>query len=273
MPKSSMRVVVLVKAAPVMTSALDETMCVAAARVDEGAPTWVRLHPVPFRDLQDDERFAKYQELTVDVGRPKSDRRPESRTPIQGTLRLGRLISPDDHWAERRQLVDQLFRADMCDLVERNREGSGPGTPSLAVVEPADVPELLITERDQEQLRKWRERAEAAASRVSLFEDPSLPKPPMEVIPWRFRYKYRCGRRTCSGHEQTIVDWEAAMLWRRVRYSSNWKEQMRTKFVEQMWTDRSTVLFVGNQEQYPASFLVLGVFWPPAKAYQPSLLA
>ena len=39
---------------------------------------------------------------------------------------------------------------------------------------------------------------------------------------------------------------------------------MRVKFEETLWQGRDTVLFVGNQEQYPISFLVLGVFWPPA---------
>ncbi len=45
------RVIVLVKAAPVLTQHLDETMCVAGVRIDGGPPQWVRLHPVPFRDL------------------------------------------------------------------------------------------------------------------------------------------------------------------------------------------------------------------------------
>jgi hypothetical protein len=35
-----------------------------------------------------------------------------------------------------------------------------------------------------------------------------------------------------------------------------------------LWEGRDTVLFVGNQEQHPISFLVLGVFWPPAGATQ-----
>lgn len=45
-----MKVVVLVKASPVLTQDLDETMCVAGLRVDGQQTDWVRLHPVPFRD-------------------------------------------------------------------------------------------------------------------------------------------------------------------------------------------------------------------------------
>jgi hypothetical protein len=163
-------VLILVKAAPVLTSNLDETMCVAGARIDGDRPEWIRLHPVPFRDLATQARFAKYQEVEVDLIRPKADRRPESWTPISGSISLGSKLGTEGAWADRRMLVSQLGEADMCDLVEANRSGSGPGTPSLAVV----CPELVIAERDDAQLTKWRQRAEGAKNRISLFDDPAV---------------------------------------------------------------------------------------------------
>jgi len=74
-PTQEFDVLVVVKAAPVLTRAFDETMCVAAITLDED-PRWIRLHPVPFRDLADEERFKKYQRVKAQVIRPKSDRRP-----------------------------------------------------------------------------------------------------------------------------------------------------------------------------------------------------
>jgi hypothetical protein len=167
-------VLILVKAAPVLTSNLDETMCVAGARIDGDRPEWIRLHPVPFRDLATQARFAKYQEVEVDLIRPKADRRPESWTPISGSISLGSKLGTEGAWADRRMLVSQLGEADMCDLVEANRSGSGPGTPSLAVVCPIEPPELVIAERDDAQLTKWRQRAEGAKNRISLFDDPAV---------------------------------------------------------------------------------------------------
>lgn len=263
-----MKVVVLVKASPVLTSNLDETMCVAGARVDGGDPGWTRLHPVPFRDLDDDSKFVKYQEVSVEVRRPRSDRRPESWMPIEGSIVPAESLGTENGWARRRDLVDRLGEETMCDLVARNRSGSGPGTPSLAVVRTVEPPTLKITQRDEEQLNKWRQRAAGAASRVSLFDDPATPKPDFEVIPWRFQYVYRCLDTQCSGHEQTIVDWEAFALWRHVRDHKDWGEKMRVKFETTLWSGRDTRLFVGNQEQHPASFLVLGVFWPPESPAQ-----
>jgi hypothetical protein len=77
---TTLKVMILVKAAPVLTSALQETMCVAAMSLDD-SPRWIRLHPVPFRDLDDSTKFRKFQEVTVKAIRPKSDRRPLSRGP------------------------------------------------------------------------------------------------------------------------------------------------------------------------------------------------
>jgi hypothetical protein len=214
-------------------------------------------------DLDNDQRFAKYQRVTVTVRRTRADRRPESWSPAQGSLNLLDKLSTKNAWAPRRQLVGQLGELTMCQLVEANRTGSGPRTPSLAVVRPVERPELKIKLREEAQLREWRRRAEGVASRQSLFDDPDQPKPEFEVVPWRFSYAFHCSGSGCNGHTQTIVDWEVLALWRKVRHMDDCKDRMRAKFEGELWNGRDTVLFVGNQEQHPASFLVLGIFWPP----------
>ena len=270
---TDMKVLVLVKAAPVLTRELDETMCVAGIRLDDETPDWVRLHPVPFRDLDDERKFAKYEIVDVQVERPKSDRRPESWSPLRASITPSGKLETKRQWADRRQIIEQLPESTMCELNAANSGGSGPGVPSLGIVRPMGAPKLLIDERDPEQLAKWRDRAVGAAARISLFDDPDVRKPEFEVVPWRFRYEYRCADCRPGGtpHRQTIVDWEVLALWRHVRHRENWRELMRSKFEDDLWSGRNSVLFVGNQEQHPISFLVLGVFWPPAGPFQPSL--
>lgn len=161
----------------------------------------------------------------------------------------------------------------MCDLNAANKVGSGPGVPSLGVVRPVATPELEITPLDEATLKKRRECAEVSANQPSLFDDATTPRPPLEVAPWRFRYQYNCHANGCTGHAQTIVDWEIVALWRRVRDLPDCQDRMRRKFVDEMWApNRDTVMFVGNQEQHPGSFLVLGVFWPPIGGPQLPLL-
>ena len=263
---------ILVKAAPVLTSRLEDSMCVAAISLDED-PRWIRLHPVPFRDLADESKFRKYQEVTVNAIRPKSDRRPESWVPLEGSIQPGAEIGTEHGWSTRRERLEALPRPTMCSLVELNRSGSGPSTPSLAIVRVRGTPEFQVTKRDEEQLIEWRKRATAFAATRSLFDDPSRDRPEYEVVPWRFRYRDQCMEPGCRSHTQTIIDWEIVALWYRVRDQPDWWERMRKKFVDVLWApDRNTELFVGNQERHPHSFLVLGVFWPPHQVLQQSLI-
>ena len=131
MDAERMRVLVLVKAAPVLTQHLDETMCVAGARLDGDQPEWVRLHPVPFRDLEDDSKFVKYQVVNLDAYRPSTDRRPESWSPRRASIVLGERLGSGDGWAQRSEVIRRLPEHHMCDLVRLNRAGSGSGTPSF----------------------------------------------------------------------------------------------------------------------------------------------
>src|SRR5689334_11812654 len=117
MDSQRMRLLVVVKAAPVLTRSLEETMCVAAIRLDAGAPHWIRLHPVPFRDLDDDSKFVKYQVISTDLIRPRSDRRPETWTPIRSSIQPGEFLDPAHGWAQRRHVIDQLDESTMCDLI------------------------------------------------------------------------------------------------------------------------------------------------------------
>jgi hypothetical protein len=162
-------------------------------------------------------------------------------------------LGTDSGWAQRIALVEQLLERTMCELVEANRKGSGPGVPSLAVILPIDPPTVRISQRDDAQLATWRTRAAGAAARISLFDDPSSEKPPFEVVPWRFQYQYRCASPTCRGHEQTIVDWEILVLWRHVPASRTGRTKLPRRFSVDLWEGRDTALFVGNQEQHPSS--------------------
>jgi hypothetical protein len=269
--RSRISATVLVKAAPVLTKNVEETMCVAAVRTDVTPHEWVRIHPIPFRDLEDEHKFRKYQAIELDVLPSVRDRRPESVRPVEGTITLGESLGTEHAWSARRLLLHDIPEVNTCDLVSMNRRGSGAGVPSLGLVRPAAPPQFKVSERDEEQVAEWRRRADALAATGSLF-DSDTPRTTLDVVPWRFRYRYTCRAVLCQGHEQTIVDWEAVALWRHVRGDGDWIEKMRHKFEDELWHGKDSVLFVGNMEQRPANFLVLGVFWPPDTDYQQALV-
>lgn len=258
--------VVTVKAYPAVGARTGEAVCVAGVTAD-AAPQWVRLFPVPFRDLPEGAQFAKWQRVRVEVLRPASDRRPESWTPLVDTIEIGETLPAGD-WAERRRLVEALPTPTMCEMNRLNRLEAGRDitAPSLAVIEPRETPLFSIERRAPEDVAAA--RAKQQQGQLPLF---TTAREPIEVLEHAFYYRYRCLEPGCAGHHQSIIDWEIAQAYRswRSSYPSDWQDRLQRRWTDDMWTeDRKTLLFVGNQHQHPNSFLVLGVYWPPSRPLQ-----
>lgn len=69
------RVLIAVKTYPTLSEKYSELACTAGFREDG---SWIRLYPIPFRLLELDQRYKKYQWVEVDIAKNKSDPRPES---------------------------------------------------------------------------------------------------------------------------------------------------------------------------------------------------
>jgi len=99
----------------------------------------------------------------------------------------------------------------------------------------------------------------------------------LEPAPYTLTYKYRCEDRGCRGHEQGLIDWEAgqaARAWKsRGADDAELPDMLRSKFLDEMCGPaKDTYFFLGNQHLRPKGFLVLGVFWPPARSRPPEAL-
>ena len=266
MPSEQLKLMVLVKAAPILAST-EEAVCVAGMTLDE-KPEWIRLFPIPFRDLNNESKFRKYQEIELEVTRPKNDKRPESRTPILDTIQTGEFIDTKN-WTLRCKRVQRLGEFTMCDLAKCNKSEMLESIPSLSVVRTRGEPELFITEKSKEEELAFSTKLTSITTQQNFFDAPVSKGIPLEFIPWKFKYKYYCLDSDCNGHKQSIIDWEISALYRNVRDTNDWQQKIRAQYCDMMWSDsRDTVLFVGNQIQHPNSFLVIGIFRPP-KSTQP----
>ncbi len=255
MSHETIELLVTVKAYPAISTKYGEVVCVAGVRTDTPTPEWVRLFPVAFRDMPFDQRFHKYDVIRVQAERHSGDQRPETYRPNVDTVEVIDHLDAEKGWAKRKPFVDPLVAESMCATLRRQRED---GT-SLAALRPAEVLDLLI-EPDEED---WGGK-QAIADQPSLF---FMSKKGLEKIPYVFRYHYRCSDPGCRGHKQSIIDWELAEAFRSWRYPS---EKVKLEKIRQLWldkmcrSDRDPIFFVGNAHRFPESFMVLGVFWPPA---------
>ena len=255
------QVLVTVKASPEPSAAYGDTVCVAGVRLDKAVPEWIRLYPIPYRQLADPNTFRKFVVVNVDINPSPRDPRAESRRPV-----LASIVPEGEPWgaAARGALLEPMVTT-MCQLragLEENING-----PSLGIVRPEKVTRLAITPHPG-----W---TPAQARAISNFtSQPDLLNPNAKLIPleaprFEARYEYSCEESGCKGHKQRILDWELVAFERRLKNHSD--QAARISLTEQFFDmicspKRRTHFFVGNfaDATKRKNFSVLGMYYPPA---------
>src|SRR5579862_4628577 len=72
------RVLITVKTYPTLSRKYGETVCTAALRPDG---SWIHIYPVPFRRLDENQQYSKFDWIEANFIKAKSDPRPESHHP------------------------------------------------------------------------------------------------------------------------------------------------------------------------------------------------
>ncbi len=248
-----LKLLVTVKTYPLPSESYQELVCTAGVR-DDGS--FVRLYPVDYRYRPYCQWYKKYQWIEVEVEKNMKDPRPESFRPVPGTRikTLGERLSTKDNWADRKKYVLASGVETMCGLQEKPPEEC-----SLGIIRPREVLDFVVepTERD------WKPEWKGLFLQQKLF---GPDQKPLEKIPYRFSYRFRCEASGCIGHKMMIADWEVGQLYRKMRddYGS---EQTAIYMVKQRFLEKicapeiDTHFFVGTVLQYH-TWIVLGVFWP-----------
>lgn len=252
-----LQLLITVKAAPNPSEKYGETVCVAGLRTDMLKPTWVRLYPINFRYLDNDEAFRKYDIVSVDAKPARQDQRRESWKPIMERIQKERHL---DGWRSRQPLLDPAVEDSMCRLNRDAQERAD--AQSLALVRPKEVRALKVTPHPGWTADEQR-KIEAYASQPDLFSGRSIS--PLEAPRFKAAYHYRCHEPGCNGHKQHVIDWELVALQRRLAGHSDaaLREALEAKFLGEMCApNRDVAFYVGNQAKRVHVFSVLGVYWP-----------
>lgn len=254
-------VLIAVKAYPNPSKTLGEAACIAGVSRDS---KWTRLYPIPFRDLDDQQQFKKYQwvEVKYDETKKKNDPRPETIRPITDSIKvISEPLSTDNGWAARKDVVMPLLRPSMCEIQQAQAKDST----SLGFFRPKEVTDV---EAEAEETPDWTEAQLAKLGQRDMLL--TREKRPLEKIPYAFHYRFRCdGCRTKEPHRMKIIDWELAELWRGYRRGHSEAatvEAVRAKYLDELCgKSKDPHFFTGNMQAYPKTFLILGVFWPPVQ--------
>ena len=128
-----MRVLITVKAYPNPSKKYQKTVCVAGIDIDENR--WIRLYPIPFRDLDQSKMFKKYNIIKAKVFKANDDRRPESYKVDINSIRIEDHLDTKDKWRRRKSIVLKIVDKSMCEILKKKDTENK----SLGVFKPNDI--------------------------------------------------------------------------------------------------------------------------------------
>lgn len=114
------KVLICVKTYPTLSEKYDELVCTAGVKEDG---SWIRIYPVPFRKLNYDKQYSKWQWIELDLIRNSKDLRPESYRPnLESPISLLEKVGTEHSWAERKRLVLQDVKTNMSELIAEAKD-------------------------------------------------------------------------------------------------------------------------------------------------------
>ncbi|SHN50564.1 hypothetical protein [Desulfitobacterium chlororespirans] len=261
------RIYILVKTYPTISEQYSELVCTAGV-LEDGS--WIRLYPMPFRLLNDDQKYPKYTWVEVNAERNTSDFRPESYRPDISTM----VVEPKPkkvNWDERRRVIfnNKQIHTNLQRLID---EAKSPSRTSLAVFKPTKILDFVIESDDRDWDPKKLASLQSQSQQLNLFKTIEEIEEEFKVVqkvPYKFSYRFEDD----SGKQSKMMveDWEVGMLYRHCLYRAGNNEAAATAKVKNKYLDtflkHDTYFFLGTTKQFhnvaPNPFIIVGVFYPP----------
>ena len=270
------KILITVKTYPTLSMKYLELVCTAG--VNESGQ-WRRIYPVPFRQLNSDEKYKKYQWIEVGLKKSTSDNRPETYQ-IAGKLELlGDPLRTSNSWRLRREaFIDKVkIYEDLQELIH----AAHGNKLSLAVFRPNKWLDFVEESVERDWDVKKLDALEAERQQGSLFANLEPVKRGFTVVkklPYKFSYQFEdvVGKRS----KLMIEDWEiGALYWNCLGGSKNNEIKAVEKVRQKYWDEfaqneeQDTLLVLGTTREYhnkkaPNPFVIVGVIPIPRETQQ-----
>jgi hypothetical protein len=263
------RVYITVKTYPTLSEKYDELVCTAGICEDG---SWIRLYPLPFRKLDNEQKYKKFQWIEADIERNTSDFRIESHKVLNiNTIKVIEADAKKIDWEERKRT---LFKSEKVytNLTELISLAKAPPYRSLAIFKPTRIIDFYTEPTERDWPKDKIERIQEKAKQLSLFQTPDEVIEEFKIVqklPYVFKYKFEDDQGKVSN--LMIEDWEVGTLYLNCLCNSNGDEgKALEKVREKYWDDfmvRDLYFFLGTRksEHHLAlnPFSIVGVFYPP----------
>lgn len=247
------RVLITVKAYPNPSKKYGETVCCAG--IDLDTLEWLRLYPIPYRDLDSSKKFKKYTIIKVRCSKAPDDHRVESYKIDMDSIEPVSHLDTKQKWESRKRIVLPTVSPSFCSILKDTATNK-----SLGTFKPCDIDFSWKKATLESEAKR-----EACYAQLSFFD---TKKKAIEQIPFDFYYHFKCHERPeCPGHQLPIIDWEIGQAYRNWRYKYRPQAQLlqknRQRWLDLICSDKNDVYFyVGNMKRFHDHFMVLGVFYP-----------
>ncbi|MCL1961743.1 MAG: hypothetical protein FWG56_08245 [Desulfovibrionaceae bacterium] len=258
------RILIQAKTYPSPSAQYVETSCVAGI-AQSGAMR--RLFPVPFRMVEDNQQFKKWQWIDARIEKANKDHRPESHKIYVDTINCSEVIDTKQAWGNCWAWLEKMPSFDNFDTIDATRLEDGL---SLALLRPKRLLGLDITKaRNPDWTDEEREKLLQEQMQGNLFSEAEERKQVKQLrkVPFDFHYRYVCD--TPEGekeHKHKIVDWEAgALFWKcRQNHGVDWEKPFRAK-LEGNLGSRELMFLMGNQHRFQDQWLIVSLIYPPKR--------
>lgn len=260
------KVLISVKTYPTLSTKYNELVCTAGF-LENG--DWVRIYPLPFRGLEQDQKYKKWQWVELDLERNTSDVRPESYKVLNlESLKIIVQLDTKQNWFKRKEIVNKGNIYD--DLNVLIKKANTENSLSLATFKPAKILDFMVKEVDREWNAEKLATLQAKSQQLSLFQTQDEVKRELELVdklPYKFSYKFE----DINGKQSTLMieDWEIGALYWNCLQNCVGDEQKAVQQVKEKYLgfakDCDILLFLGTTLRFHGRaknpFVIIGVFY------------
>lgn len=262
------KVLITVKTYPNLSKKYDELVCTAGL-LEDGS--WIRIYPIPFRKLDYDQQYKKYQWIEVDLEKNTSDYRLESYSIVN---RLFTAIKPlekigtENNWQERKNLI--LKKKVYTNLTELITDAKSEKCVSLATFKPSEIVEFVIEPDKKEYPQERIQAILNQRAQLSLFEEPK-DFDLVRKLPYKFSYRFKDDEGRIS--KLMIEDWEIGQLFWKYDDESLALQKVREQYEQNFIQNKDLYFFFGTtRKNHPKRsknpFIIIGVFYPKKELQQ-----
>lgn len=265
-------VLVIAKTYPNMSREYTELVCTAGLRIDTYPYQWIRLYPVPYRLLEQDSQYKKWQVIKVKIVKRTGDLRPESYQPKPNSIEpIGKAIPTTDGWRKRVEYLKGFMgQTTACQLLQGAKDRK-TDSQSLGLVHVRKIINVNLQANNSFFTEKAKQKRETRI--ITLFGTEFKTVLPS---PFTLKYKYYCDNPNCKSHNQSLIDWEFGAsgfncLKKGTEHARNILEQ---QFIKNPTNENKDLWFIlGNAHKHPQDFMILGLFYPSKDALKKSTMS